>query len=63
MTIALNLEYARKNEGYYYGEGSAMLAERVAMVLDVANDFTPPWNNSHRDSGRGQSIDCGEFLI
>jgi hypothetical protein len=32
MTITLNLDYARKNEGYYYGEGSAMLAERVALA-------------------------------
>lgn len=37
--------------------------QAVAIALDVANDFTPPCNNSHRDSGRGQCIDCGEFLI
>ena len=39
------------------------LTQAVEMALDVANDFTPPCNNSHRDSGRGQCIDCGAFLI
>lgn len=29
---ALNLDYARKAEGIYYGDGSAMLAERVALA-------------------------------
>ena len=32
QAITLNLEYAFKNEGYYYGEGSTMLAERVALA-------------------------------
>jgi hypothetical protein len=32
QAIKLNLDYARKNEGYYYGEGAAMLAERVALA-------------------------------
>lgn len=30
--ITLNLDYARRNEGHYYGGGSAMLAERVALA-------------------------------
>ena len=30
--INLNLDYARKGEGYYYGDGAAMLAERVAKA-------------------------------
>ena len=32
--ITLNLEYARKNEGHYYGGGSALLAERVALAAN-----------------------------
>ena len=32
MTIQFNLDYARKNEGYYYGSGSADLAEAVAKA-------------------------------
>lgn len=39
------------------------LTQAVAMALDVANDFEPPCNNGHRDSGRGQCVDCGAFLI
>ena len=31
--ITINTEYTRKNEGYYYGEGSATLAERVARAV------------------------------
>lgn len=33
MTITLNLDYARKAEGVYYGDGSAMLAERIARSV------------------------------
>jgi hypothetical protein len=32
QAIKLNLDYARKNEGYFYGDGAAMLAERVALA-------------------------------
>jgi len=32
MSVNLNLEYARKNEGFYYGDGTADLAERVARA-------------------------------
>lgn len=28
----INLDYARKAEGVYYGDGSAILAERVALA-------------------------------
>ena len=28
----INLDYARKGEGVYYGDGAAMLAERVARA-------------------------------
>lgn len=28
----LNLDYARKGEGIYYGEGAALIAERVALA-------------------------------
>ena len=28
----LNLDYARKNEGYYYGDGAALIAEWVALA-------------------------------
>ena len=30
--MSINLEYARKGEGFYYGEGSADLAEAVAKA-------------------------------
>lgn len=30
--MELNLDYARKAEGIYYGDGSALLAERVAQA-------------------------------
>jgi hypothetical protein len=43
MTIALNLDYARKGEGVYYGDGAAMLAERVARAA------------SKRKSAKGQA--------
>lgn len=33
MAIAINTEYARKNEGIYYGEGTALLAETVAKAV------------------------------
>lgn len=33
MTMTLNLDYARKAEGIYYGDGSALLAERVAKAV------------------------------
>lgn len=41
------------------------LTQAVALALDVANDFEPtPCTNwhRHRDSGRGQCVDCGEFI-
>ena len=28
----LNLDYARKREGYYYGHGAALIAEKVALA-------------------------------
>ena len=28
----LNLDYARKGEGYYYGDGAALIAEWVALA-------------------------------
>jgi hypothetical protein len=28
----LNLDYARAGEGYYYGEGAALIAEQVALA-------------------------------
>jgi len=28
----LNLDYARAGEGYYYGEGAALIAEKVALA-------------------------------
>ena len=28
----LNLDYARKGEGFYYGEGAALISERVAVA-------------------------------
>jgi hypothetical protein len=28
----LNLDYARKGEGVYYGDGAALIAERVALA-------------------------------
>lgn len=33
MTIQINTEYARKNEGIYYGDGTALLAEMVAKAV------------------------------
>lgn len=30
MTAAINTDYARKNEGYIYGEGTASLAQNIA---------------------------------
>lgn len=35
----INLDYARKAEGIYYGDGSAMLAERIARA---ASKLTSP---------------------
>ena len=33
MTVKqLNLDYARKGEGYYYGHGAALIAEKVALA-------------------------------
>jgi hypothetical protein len=31
--LTLNLDYARKREGVYYGGGTALLAERVARAV------------------------------
>lgn len=31
--MAINVEYARRNEGIYYGDGAATLAERVALAV------------------------------
>lgn len=31
--LTINTEYARKNEGYIYGDGTAILAERVARAV------------------------------
>lgn len=31
--VTLNLDYARKREGIYYGTGAALLAERVARAV------------------------------
>jgi hypothetical protein len=30
--MMLNLDYARKGEGYYYGTGAALIAEKVALA-------------------------------
>jgi hypothetical protein len=33
MTVKqLNLDYARKGEGHYYGHGAALIAEKVALA-------------------------------
>lgn len=37
----VNLEYARKGEGIYYGDGSAMVAEAVAVAGDAARGMGP----------------------
>lgn len=34
--MQINTEYARKNEGYYYGHGTADLAEAVAIAAHGA---------------------------
>ena len=61
----INLEYARKNEGYIYGQGAALLAEKVALaaatktdakgrahaVLDVLRKFAT-------DTGHNPDIEC-----
>lgn len=31
--LNINVEYARKREGVYYGDGAALLAERVARAV------------------------------
>ena len=40
----IDLEYARKNEGYIYGEGAALLSERVALA---AQGVTGPKAQAH----------------
>ena len=39
QNISINLDYARKAEGVYYGDGAAILAERVARA---AAEYTQP---------------------
>ena len=42
--MEINLDYARKNEGHYYGEGAALLAENVALA---ARRFTDTKDRAH----------------
>lgn len=37
----VNLEYARKGEGVYYGDGTAKLAEAVAEAAEVVKHMGP----------------------
>jgi len=37
----INVEYTRKNEGIYYGEGAAMVAEAVAIAAHGAKPKGP----------------------
>jgi hypothetical protein len=41
MMVMVNLEYARKGEGVYYGDGTAKLAEAVALAGDAAKHLGP----------------------
>lgn len=35
----LNLDYARKGEGIYYGEGAALIAERIALAASKRSSW------------------------
>lgn len=39
--VMVNLDYARKGEGIYYGDGTAKLAEAVAVAGDAAKHLGP----------------------
>jgi hypothetical protein len=44
-------------------ERDATLEQATQEALHFAREYTPtPCTNWHRDSGRGQCIDCGEFI-
>ena len=46
--MELNLEYARKAEGAYYGDGAALLAEKVARA--AADPHFQQARNDGRDA-------------
>ena len=44
-------------------ESGWRLDQAAFQALEAAHDYAPPsCNNSHRDSGRGQCVDCRAFL-
>ena len=65
MIMDINLEYARKNEGYIYGYGASDLSERIAKaavtrktakgrahaVLEVLRQFAS-------DTGHNPNVEC-----
>jgi len=63
--MEINLDYARRNEGHYYGDGAADLAERVARAAfgkDTAKTRAHAAYNAlckyAEDTGHKAEIEC-----
>lgn len=63
--MELNLDYARRNEGLYYGDGAALLAEKVARaaakhtkVRDRAQAAFEAICEFAKETGHNPDIEC-----
>lgn len=63
--MELNLDYARKAEGYIYGEGAAILAERIAKAAEGLKKATEQADAVHdalrtfaAEIGMNPDIEC-----
>lgn len=61
----INTEYTRKNEGIYYGDGTAMLAEMVARAVHGKKSAKGQAEAAHRavcvfarEQGHNPDIEC-----
>ena len=61
----INLDYARKNEGYIYGHGATLLAEKVALAARLvttpkarANAVLRELRKFAADVGHNPDIEC-----